>query len=372
MKKIIFIDHEPYTKRRKQIFYIDELILNGFSVEVWDISSFLYPNITIVDSIYESYHRIISSIDSFIECLDSCNIQNSIFVVECLPIWNNRRIFSELARRKCISVKIDFFANTTIPEPQSNKFKRLFSNDCLNIIKRQLLNINYRLYKYIFNINEYDYVLSSSSISNRTHKINHPDYDVYRNTVPSRLFPHRYAVFCDNYFPYHPDLRSIFKVDNIPDGKAYQKSLNEFFSYIESKYNIPVVIAAHPKADYKGDEFDGRHIIKYETNNLVLFSDLVIMHSSNSISYVVLADKPIVFITTDGYNSIKRFKIRMSVLASMFNKKVYNIDRHNYNEINMSKINKSARESYIYTYLTSLDTTSKTNLELLIDFFSKF
>ena len=42
MKKIILIDHEPYTIHRGNIFYIDHLISCGFEVEVWDISAYLY------------------------------------------------------------------------------------------------------------------------------------------------------------------------------------------------------------------------------------------------------------------------------------------------------------------------------------------
>ena len=138
---------------------------------------------------------------------------------------------------------------------------------------------------------------------------------------------------------------------------------------MEEKYQIPVVIAAHPKSEYKGDEFNGRTIIKYKTNELIYLSQIVILHASNAISYVVLGDKSPVFITTNDYNSAPILAKRIKVLANILGKKVYNIDSCNFQSIEISKIDNNYRNKYIYSYLTSKETEEKRNIDILLSFY---
>ena len=215
---------------------------------------------------------------------------------------------------------------------------------------------------------DYHHIFSSSELSNRTHKINHPDFDLYNKLQVVDLLAYRYAVFCDNYFPDHPDFKSIDKVEKLPDANEYRSSLNRFFTYIEQLYQLKVVIAAHPKSEYKGDEFEGRAIIKYKTNELIKHSEMVFIHSSNSISFAVLADKPIVFITNESYSSMKQNQIRIAALASLLGLSYYNIDRVDYSNIYCYKLTSQIRKDYIYTYLTSEQTEHMCNEEILLTF----
>ena len=41
--------------------------------------------------------------------------------------------------------------------------------------------------------------------------------------------------------------------------------MNSFFNMIENN-GLKVIIAAHPKSDYKINPFEGREIYKYKTN----------------------------------------------------------------------------------------------------------
>ena len=99
------------------------------------------------------------------------------------------------------------------------------------------------------------------------------------------------VLFIFYYFP-----------NNRFDLSKYYSVLNDFFSKVEQKYSLEVIIAAHPKADYNTDVFGGRKILKYQTAKLVMHSQLVIAHSSLSISFSVLNYKPLVLVyLTDFY-----------------------------------------------------------------------
>lgn len=367
MKNIVLIDHEPFTKRRREIFYIEELRQAGFHVEVWDISEYVFPGMRIVDSIDAAYVNKINTYNDFHRCLNEVDINHTIFIVECIKNWHTRKIYKLLSDKKCYTVKIDFYANTVLREPFQKKLKRLFSSAFARIIKGKAKSLILGCYNKWHHVRGFEHYLSSSAIVNRTGMINHPDYERFKFETHTQLLDKDYIVFCDNYFPYHPDFKYFFNYKEMPDGKKYQAALNRFFDYLENKYQMPVVIAAHPKSDYTGEEFGNRQIIKYQTDNLIIHSSLVLLHSSNSISYAVLADKPIAFITTDGYNSVTVFKERMNLLTNLLGKRIFNLDCDDYDLIDCSNIDKNIREKYIFTYLTSKQTESKRNLNVLYD-----
>lgn len=367
MKNVIIIDHEPFTKRRKEIFYIPQLFDRGYNIKVWSVSKLLYPDMVIADSINESYVTEISSFENLESLISLVDSSDTIFWIECFQQWHNRKVLKLV--NNFVTVKIDLYANTAIKEPFSYKYKRLFSKELERIITDKCFSLLFLLYKRIYRIKDFNYHLSSSATSSRTHIINHPDFDCFIQSASKSLFKEKYAVFCDNYFPYHPDFKNFFKIKKIPDGKRYQDSLNLFFDYVEKNFNMPVVVAAHPKSEYCGTEFKGRKIIKYRTNELVSNSDLVIIHSSNSISYAMLANKPTIFITTNGLNSIKNFNLRIKNLARTFNKKAYNIDQDSFDKYDFSCVEPNCRKEYIYTYLTSTETDKIKNIDILDSFF---
>lgn len=366
MNNIVLIDHEPFTKRRKELFYIDNFIKAGFEIEVWDISQYIFRGIHIIDMVdNENYVVKLNSYKDIVSKLTLTDVASTIFIVECFYNWHNRKIYRLLSDNHCYTVRIDFYANTVLRETIHEKLSRLLSAYFFKCIIKKGEFIATQCYKRIYGIKDFDRIFSSSSLINRTDKINHPDYENYRFKRNKAILSYKYIVFCDNYFPYHPDFKYAYKYKVMPDGQQYQKSLNIFFNYLEKKYKMPVVIAAHPKAEYKGTEFGLRPIIKYKTDNLVLNSYMVVLHASNSISYAVLADKPVVFITTKGYNSLYPYCQRLYILASRLSKKVWNIDKDDFDDIQCTQIKKEAKDAYINTYLTSLDTKDIDNLNIL-------
>lgn len=370
MKKIVLIDHELFTIRRKKIFMVEEFINNGYDVEIWDISNIVYPNIKYPDEQQDKLVYKLYNIEDLHKKLSSCNINNTIFIVECFDIWDNRKIYRLLSDYNCYTVKLDLYANSKLKESKKNKISRLFSKVFFSIIRNQIKFVFFLLYKKIYKIKTFSKVISSSSIVYRTDKINHPDYESYIQEKKEKpIVSGNYIVFCDIFFPDHPELISYYK--KRPSTIKYRKSLNSFFDYLEKKYNMPVVIAAHPKSDYKGTEFGNRKIIKYKTGNLVINSSIVLQHFSNSVSYCVLADKPVIFFITEDMKMLKQSIQYMSLLCKTLGKEIINIDKEEYEKIKVSTIKEEYRKKYIYTYLTSIEIENKRNFDIVKGIFDE-
>lgn len=110
-----------------------------------------------------------------------------------------------------------------------------------------------------------------------------------------------HIVFLDEYVPFHPD----YVLHGVPPPNTaaeYYPLLVRFFADLEKRLGLPVVIAAHPRADYgrHEDYFRGRSIIAGRTCELVRDAALVVTHSSVSNNFTVGYRKPVVVVTTDG------------------------------------------------------------------------
>jgi|MDTB01.2.fsa_nt_gb hypothetical protein len=106
-----------------------------------------------------------------------------------------------------------------------------------------------------------------------------------------------YAVFIDQYIPYHPDFALSGLKNDEPD--EYFSKINNFFNSFENSNNLQIEIASHPRAIYEQNPFDGRTIHYNKTLELIVNSKIVIGHSSSALSYAVLEKKPIILIATN-------------------------------------------------------------------------
>ena len=143
------------------------------------------------------------------------------------------------------------------------------------------------VYPIPYGLNKAKLFCTKHMIINFLINVNDPKIDIIRN---------KYVVFLDVFLPYHPDT-PLMNLPLIEYPDIYFSEMNSFFDLIEDKYNLEVVIAAHPSANYIGNEFNDRKIIENRTRELVRSSEFVLSHHSNSISYAILYNKDIVFST---------------------------------------------------------------------------
>ena len=81
---------------------------------------------------------------------------------------------------------------------------------------------------------------------------------------------------------------------SIRPSNCWRSKFCKFFDYIEHKFHVRIIIAAHPKSNYdaKSDYYQGRTIIKGDTARLVKDSSFVIASQSTAINLAILFNKP--------------------------------------------------------------------------------
>lgn len=372
MRNIVLIDHEPYSTRRRDLFMVEDFIKLGYKYDVWCLAEYLYKGkYKVTDEINTGYLTNIHSLNELKSLIRSIDVKDTIFIVECAKIWSNRKIYKLLSDYDCYTIKMDFYANADIKRPIAVKLKQFFSSKWKEKIKRKIEHFCFMQYEKIFNIKNFKLIFSSSAIVQRTDKINHPDYEKIHFGENKPIIEYDYIVFCDVFFPFHPDLINSYHHKNSSTGKSYQQTLTKFFDYLEQKYKMPVIIAAHPKATYKGQEFGNRKIIRNQTVNLVQNCKMAVLHHSNSISYSILTNKPVAFISTKEFKNYTYLNQFLSLLASSLGLPVYNLDNIQFEQIQFLPINKDIRLKYIYTYLTSQETENKMNKDIILEKINK-
>lgn len=365
MKKLIILEHEPLTIRLKKIWNIDSFKQKNVDVEYWDFSMLIYPNISIPNRIEDKCVKVIGSLSSFEYLLSQLDARRTVFIVELFPTWNNRKIYFLINKYNIFHVKIDLYANTSLPIPLRDKIISLIKNfPFIPILRR----ICWSIYKKCYSITIYNQIYSSSKLVAPDVRINHPDFEAFTDTSDVKLCAEPYILFIDTYYPLHPDLKFYLKYDDIDIYKKdYRDTMRAFFDYLENKYHKTVIIAAHPKSDYAGNEFGNRRIIKGETCNLIKNADMIVTHESNSLSFIALANKPFIIVYPDSYNKYYHLLGYITRLAKYCGKQAYNLNKDNWDNICFSPLENHFRETYIYTFLTSAETQHKRNVDIWID-----
>lgn len=368
-KKIVCINQYHLNPRSKRLSYVETFQRTGIKFEYWDTTEIFSMSEGKAEEREDpDYVKKYSSLEDIEKALSLCDCKQSLFFIGVPERLKDRLFFKLLSDHGCRIIKVDQCANTLrIKKDVSDYISFLCSpTRVVEYFKRALL----RKYFNKYNIRYFD-VFSSSALGNRTRSINHPDYDDYQTAIKRTMMQiaeKPYAVFYDSYFPLHPDFKYIHKLKMKVDYGHYLKSMNMFFDWIEKKYNLKVVIAAHPSSEYSPNDFDGREIIKWHTCELTLKARIIINQSSNSTSFALLANKPIVFITSDDIEKCDYLSRYIDTLSQALGKEKYNIDGCDYDSMIISPVQENLRHKYIYTYLTDKSIESKTNDEIFTEY----
>ena len=368
-KRIICINQYPLNPRSKRLSYVDAFLKTGIKFEYWDTTQYFSMSNATVDCQEEAYYvRKFSTLGEIMDELDSFDCKHSIFFNGVPITFEYRAFFKAFIERGCTLLRVDPCSNTL---PIKKNFLDVISfitspSRVLAHMKRKAMSL-YCDYHDI----HYTDIFTSSRASDRTRAINHPDYDDYNRAIAAkntRLVKNKYALFYDSFFPLHPDFKYIHKLKMNIDYKHYLNSMNAFFEWIEKKKQLEVVIAAHPISNYAEGDFNGRKIIKWHTCELTLDAAFVINQTSNSTSFAVLANKPIIFITCDDVEKCRYMSRYISTLSGYLGKNKYNIDHDAFEDIDISPVEQQKRMNYIYSFLTDKTTENKTNGEIFTEY----
>ena len=366
------IHDEPLTIKIKRNFFIDDLINRGFCVKYWSIHKLLFRKLKLVDEIEEPFCQDITSFEQLQELI--IKYKNSFFIVDFLITHKSYLILYYLSKCNCLisALGIHTSINLSLKEKCQN-IQNYGISKIFPFIKSTINKIIIRLMQLFLPIRDLDifFYCGNRSLSSLNVKkkiaINSFDYEDYRKLLSETssidLKNRRYALFLDQYLPYHPDIK-LWGRQNLSPTKYYS-ALNDFFSKIEQTYSLEVIIAAHPKAIYDKDFFRGRKVIKYKTAELVKHSQLVIAHSSLSISFAVLNYKPIVFIYLDDFYKMgTSIMVLLKKMAKELGSEPICLDK-DYTLENMNKVDVVKYDNYKYNYLTSKESETLFNIDII-------
>lgn len=378
MHKIVFISHEPLTKFLYKLFYLEEIQSAGFNIEYWDCSNIAWKGLLLPDTLNISIVKKINTITEFSEAVINSKPSTTIFSVELMRNTSNLPLFKILSDNNCYLIGFKLFENCTLPTTSAEIWESIKTGKIITDVMNRICNkiktkSELRMYKQQ-HIKDYDLVFSSTAKCDIS--INHPDYDNYLQSKKTRnndycLNEQTNIVYLDNYFPYHPDIIKNNPSLSSIDIKQHYKEINHIFNKIEKKYHSKVIIAAHPKANYTENEFQGREIIKYRTQELISQASLVLLHSSNAIAYAIAYNVPFMFISTTQYKLARTEYYRMRRLSSYFRSPI--ITSSNFDKIIKVWKQPSNRDTkkYLYTFLTKPEIENQLNKNIIISNLNK-
>lgn len=384
--KIIYLRYLPLTQKIENDFYLLNLYKAGYEIEYWDLTK-IYFNRNLDVELYTPQTGIkVLSVETYKE-LEACLRTNgrALFIILMSFEWRLRRLFLLLNTYDCTTLS---FGESPIPFYLAH---RNIANILRVINMKKIVNKMRNIYmQYLVRsgrIKFYNYSLVAgqngwrgvgnvtySCFSNtKIYSFNSTDYNKYLNDNSHTVIKeNQYIVFIDEYYPFHPDA-VLFNLKTI-DPIVYFRQLNHAFDIIEQKYNMPVIIAAHPKAlKYKDfNYFNNRKIEFGKTCALIKNSCFVIAHDSTAVDFAIMCKKPLLFLTSDeikltmvsNYNAIK-------LCATLFNSPLLSMNKIESTSLpDKMRLNASQKiffENFMKDYHTILDL-GKTNDELIIEY----
>lgn len=378
MKSILHITFAPITDYLGHGLQLNACIAAGFNVKVINVSA-LFNFAPPLHS--EKYAHLIVTVKTFEELeayISEFSPESTILSSQITFEWRFRKFFRLIARmnqyRWCIFLlgQLPFHSNSTLfKKILSGNISKLPSRILLRLLSTMLFWTNYfKSQSIIFyageNIRPTDGRLNFP--------INYFDYDSFLESPDS--VDERYIVFLDEALFQHPD--DALVGNRIPKDalKNYQRSLNAYFDFLENSTGLKVIVAAHPKSNYREDFFKQRTVIKHKTSELVKKSSIVLIHCSTSISYAVCYRKPILFLSC---NEIIEFSKKNQPLNEYINNFARHLERpvintdSSYLEIpeQFRSINIAAYEKFETGYLTTRQTNRIQTKDVIVGYLNK-
>jgi len=360
VNKVIYISWIPITARIARDWNFDCLVDAKLPVEYWNASVLLFGCGGSKSSERPNSHTL-SNYQELESLLCMPENKKAIYMVlaSCGP--RTARLYRILSKCSCRMFYITW--NTIPPVQKTNILKRAFSQSgsfLVSVYGRMLISS----YKMLGLIKKYEVVFAAGKIleasdyyAQKVVPINMIDYD---HVLRERMNPTRplvlgnYVVFLDQNLTAHPDLE--FSGIRPLSKEAYFQAMEKYFKRIEDQYKTQVVIASHPTANGDDASYGGRKTFKDCTCNLIKYSECVITHYSNSISYAVIFNKPLVLVYTNEMIALHKARMVDYIfrLARALKTSAVNVDEVSVGALStIPNPDVEAYRDYVYNYLTN-------------------
>lgn len=306
MRIIYIFERRHHYNYDDKIFPITQFEQQGFEVEVWSLVNWTFNNVDVPLNVDKTGRGIyIDNSNDFNSNMMRVRGEKCVFII--FPYHAYTSISAQV--RKRIIKENHYFFNMCESIAFTNKeYSDISKNRILFVMYQEIKFLLYCIIrgKKITQISylEHWYPLIYKStknfltvnecmrsfpnkfeiLSKRNLVINSSDYSTYlenKNVQFEENLKNK-IIFVDQYLTGHSDFKKLGMKEPIPNEVLYFKECNNFFRILEEKYGAEVVIAAHPKAEYRGDEFSGRRIIYGQTLNLIKHGKLILLTDSTA------------------------------------------------------------------------------------------
>jgi len=372
--KVAFFVDTPFNSRDYKRYGIDLLRENGLDVEIWDftpaLNRQLHRRVQGNEGTKAKNYFLFDSKRAAVAAIDNLHQKMAIIFLlgygaAAYPIYR--------AVSKKVNIVYGFLFVNKLPNIVKDNRRSL------SILYRRFANIAlYKVVDYLFSkihfqavgVRPADFVVTAGNdaipggqpvaVSTRRLSFHALDYDLYldeKNKDIQGPEENNTAVFLDEYLPFHPDFIRL-GVDSYAGPEEYYPQLNRFFDYLEDKFGFQVVIAAHPRSRYENhpDYFSGRAVLRGDTVKMVRGSSVVITHCSTSINFVILFEKPVIFVTSDKLQKTYEGAY-IDAMAQALGKRSINLDRDI--DVDMGRqlmVDKNAYRRYKNAYIKNEDS----------------
>lgn len=304
MKIIYIFERRHHYNYDDKMFFIAQFEQQGFEVEVWSLVNWTFKNIDVPLNVDKSERGIyINNMDDFDENMKRIRGEKCVFIVYPYHAYTS---ISAQVRKRIVKEKHYLFNMSESASFPNKKYSNISRNRILFILYQEVKFLLYCMirgrkttqisymehwYPLIYkssknfltvNENMRSFPNKFEILSKRNLVINSEDYSEHLESKDIQFDEglKNKIIFVDQYLTGHSDFKKTGVKEPISNANLYYKECDNFFRILEDKFGTEVVIAAHPKAEYKGNEFYGRKIIYGQTLQLIKYGKLILLTGS--------------------------------------------------------------------------------------------
>ncbi len=362
MKKnslVIFLHQNVWDQSSLEALEVEKF--NKYSnVVAYEMGHFINKNLVYVfkNKLNKKYIKKTQSFSEwkihFLGLIKNYKFKKVLIINKVKPtnIWGLLVLY-ELSKLK---INIVEYHNSGIPEFFTKKTfieKIKIAINVIYVLNSLQIRFYYLLSKFIKFYN-YSYLISGNQNKQLKKKkiIYGSSWDITKTFTRNKKLNinYRFAVYIESTIAHSGDQIILGPNAARVDRKKWFKSLNKFFDKFEKKYNLKVIIAAHPKVSHKKNIkfYNQRKVLKNKTKELVFNAKFVFFERSTAINYIIKFNKPAVMIynkdsISTSYN--KKTHLGFSKLTG-----INNLDIEKYSETDLENLFQVKKSKYLKYY----------------------
>ena len=365
-RKVVTLAACALKENMRRVVHLDALLRAGIDLAAWNVCEAIHGKfISHGDSFCPNREHNIPSVAAFEEALDKENLDQTLFLAFIGYEYATEALFQVLRRRGAV---IGYLENMSwheygdLPHWQRLWLRAKKPLSFLTFLRKKMSRTQLGNANAGYDVVFYESAARRPKECSVAVPVNSVLYEEAMLSEPQTPYTDGpYAVYLDTAVGTHPDILQYTNV--YPSGTEYRASLNAFFDKVERDLGVRVVIAAHPKASYQGDEFAGRPILRQQTCALVRGAQLALSDGSTSTLYAVALGKPVIFMLNDcllrwcravggDYTGFAALPLLQARRAQAMGMPLLNIDKCGSTPLQWPQVNLKKYQQECYCWLT--------------------